>query len=629
MAVSPPTAVRSRARRGSVERPVNGRLYRGTWLLFGVPLLIALFSIARPQPLRPPEPRLPPSFDRASALSLAVGLSRSFPDRAPGTAGAVGASEWVASQLQQYGLRVKSDSFVATIPGRGHVRLVNQTTIVPGRSPQAIVVMAHRDDTGAGSGANDNASGVSALIELARSYALTAPAAAGARGVTPAHTLVFVVTDGGAFGGLGADRFARTYRGRVLAVVDLDAIAGRGTPRLVLAGNEPRSPAAALVATAAERLHEQIGRPPARTSAGGQLVDLAFPLSLYEQGPLDARGIASVTITTAGNRPPAPFGDTPQRLSGARLGQIGRATQQLVQSLDTGVELAQGTSSYLYLGSRIVRGWAIQLVLIAALLPFLLAVVDLFARCRRRHVSLAPALRSFRSRLLFWLWVGGWFELFAVLGVWPRGATLPLSPETSAAGKWPVLGLLGLAVLAGIGWLVARERLLPRREIQPPEELAGATSALLVLAVVALLVVATNPFALIFVLPSLHAWLWVPQVRTQPFWQRGAVLLAGFAGPALLLGSLAGRYGLGLDAPWYLAELVAIHYVTIPVFLIVLGWAVVAAQLTALTVGRYAPYPSAAERPRFGPIRSVVRRLLILAVGRRRVPEEHERALEA
>jgi hypothetical protein len=106
------------------------------------------------------------------------------------------------------------------------------------------------------------------------------------------------------------------------------------------------------------------------------------------------------------------------------------------------------------------------------------------------------------------------------------------------------------------------------------------------------------------------------------------VLLVGFVGPAILLASLAGRYGLGLDAPWYLAELVAIRYVTIPAFLIVLAWVAVAAQLTALTVGRYAPYPSAAERPRFGPIRSTVRRVLILAVGRRRVPEEREHALE-
>ena len=79
---------------------------------------------------------------------------------------------------------------------------------------------------------------------------------------------------------------------------------------------------------------------------------------------------------------------------------------------------------------------------------------------------------------------------------------------------------------------------------------------------VALLVVATNPFALIFLLPSLHAWLWLPQVRRQAaLGSRRPLLAAGFLGPLLLLGSFALRFGLGLDAPWYLAELTAIGYV--------------------------------------------------------------------
>ena len=35
-------------------------------------------------------------------------------------------------------------------------------------------------------------------------------------------------------------------------------------------------------------------------------------------------------------------------------------------------------------------------------LPFLAAAVDLFARCRRRRIPLAPALRALRTRLAFW-----------------------------------------------------------------------------------------------------------------------------------------------------------------------------------------------------------------------------------
>src|SRR5205085_4627528 len=140
-----------------------------------------------------------------------------------------------------------------------------------------------------------------------------------------------------------------------------------------------------------------------------------------------------------------------------------------------GLDLAQGTSTYVYLGSRIVRGWAIELVLIAALLPFFAATVDLFARCRRRRIPLAPALRSYLSRLGFWLLVGGLFELFALAGAWPGGAPVPPSPQSPVATHWPVVATLGFLALAGVGWFVARDRLIPRRRIGVGEEVAGYT----------------------------------------------------------------------------------------------------------------------------------------------------------
>src|SRR5581483_6438955 len=100
---------------------------------------------------------------------------------------------------------------------------------------------------------------------------------------------------------------------------------------------------------------------------------------------------------------PRPAGERDRRraggLDGPRLGQVGRATQNVVDALEQGIALPSGPSSYVYLGSRIVRGWAIEIVLVSALLPFLVAAVDLFARCRRRRIPISPALRSYRSRL--------------------------------------------------------------------------------------------------------------------------------------------------------------------------------------------------------------------------------------
>jgi len=606
---------------------VSGRLYRGTWLLVGIPLLIAAFSVRKVEALPAPQPSLPASFDRQGTLALADDLSRTYPDRIPGTAGAAGAADWVASQLAPYGLRVVDDRFRAELPGRGHATLVNQLVTVPGRLQSEIAVLAHRDDNGAGPGADDNASGIATLLQLARSYG-TPVATPGARALSPLHTLVFVATDGGAFGALGARRFAETHRGHVLAAIDLTALAGRGPPRLVLAGSEPRLAAPGIIETAAERILDQSGTRPRRPSGFAQLVDLAFPFTLHEQGPLLARGMPALTLTSGGERPPPAFSDQAGRLNGVRLAQLGQASQQLLRWLDSGVELAPGTASYVYFGPRLLPGWAIGFVLVAALAPFLLAAVDLFARCRRRHIGLAPALRSYRSRVGFWLWTAAIFELFALIGVWPSAPAVPLPPDASPGTHWPVIGLAGLAVLSGLGWLVARERLIPRRPVSSSEELAGTTAALLALAVVALLVVATNPFALVFLLPSLHAWLWLTHVRGRPAWARAALVAAGYLGPLILLGSLAWRYDLGLDAPWYLAELTATGYVKLPARVIAAGWLAGAGQVAALAAGRYAPYPRASERPPRGPIRETVRRLVLRVRTRRRASETERRALQ-
>jgi hypothetical protein len=307
---------------------------------------------------------------------------------------------------------------------------------------------------------------------------------------------------------------------------------------------------------------------------------------------------------------------------------IGRAAQSIVLSLDEGLELARGTSTYVYLGPRIVRGWAIELALVAMLLPFAVAAVDLFARCRRRRIPVAPALRAFRSRFGVWLWTGAMFLFLAFAGVWPEGTAAPVNPESSAAGNWPALGLILLFALSLPAWLVAHSRLTPRRQTTAEEELAGHTAAMLALLVISLLVVATNTFALLFLLPALHIWLWLPHVRQRGIAARLALLAAGLIGPFILVGSFMFRFGLGLDAPWYLAELTAINYVWPVTLLLALGCLAALTQLVAIAAGRYAPYPTAAERPPRGPIRNSVRAVVLTARSRRRRPQSDQQAQE-
>ena len=607
MSAHSPPARRRRVRRGSLERPVNGRLYRATFLVLVLPLLILAFSVTRPTAL--PAPLLPPNFDGEATAELATQFSTQFPDRTPGGPGSIRAAQWFHDQLAPYGLPLHTDAWTAAVAGLGRVRLRNVWAVAAGQSRDAIVVMAHRDDSGTGPGANDNASGTAALVELARGYA-QAGAPAGQR-VGSAHTIVFLSTDGGSFGGLGALRFARHPPFHIVAVVNLTAIGGPGPARLAIAGDAPRSPAATLVITARRRVLEQTGTQPRRSSALDQLLDLAFPFTLYDQGPFVARGIPAVTLTTAGERPPAAFTDRASALDGPKLTAMGRTVQQLVGSLDQGLELAQGTTSFVWIGARIVRGWAIELVLFGLLLPPIVAVVDLFARCRRKGIPFLPAARALQSRVGFWLFLGLAFYVFRFLGAWPHGVPRPPNPSVATAGDWPV-GALVLLVLVGLcGWIVARHRLVPRRAIGADERLAGDAAALIGLCIVSLLVLATNPFALIFFLPALHAWLWLPQARSGKPTARIIVFLVGLVGPLAIVLSLALRFGLGFDAPWYLVELVALDYVHVPAVAITLAGGACAAQLAAVAAGRYAPYPVAGERPGRGPLRNVLRAVLL------------------
>jgi len=599
---------------------VNGRTYRGTALLVAIPLLVAAFTVSRPEELPPSS--LPPTFDQQAAVEAARELALQFPVRPPGTDDSRRAAAWVAERFRSYGFSVQRDPFEASIPGRGKVPLENISAVAPGRSGLALVVMAHRDNVGTSSGANDNASGTGALLELARGYGLRRTPAPGGRTapINPSHTIVFLSTDAGAFGGLGAGRFLEhsSYRNRLEAVVNLDAVGGKRSLRLDLAGDRPRSPDATFVQTAAGRIRQRTGVEPRTATPLGQLIDLAFPFSLYEQAPFVGRGVPAVTVTTADERPPRPLSDALDALSPRRIGEAGGAVEGILASLEEGVALPRTTATYVYLGPRLIQGWAIKLVLITALLPFLLAAVDLFARCRRRRIPLAPALRSYRSRLAFWAWTGALFGVLALLGAWGDGAARPIAPDTAFAGDRPLLTLGMFVALSLAGWFVVRERLLPRREVTAEEELAGEVTALLALGVVALMTVATNPFALIFVLPSLHAWLWLPQVRHHRIWVRAAVLAVGVIGPLLLLGSFAWRFGLGADAPWYVMQLVALGYVPLPTLLIALAWLAAAGQLTAVSAGRYAPYPTARERPPRGPIRELIRRLLLVFLAPRK-----------
>jgi Peptidase family M28 len=575
-----------RPRRGSVERPVDGRLVRKVSLVVVAPLLLLLLTLGRSGPL--PAPALPPAFDGATATSLTADLARENPSRVPGSLGAADAAAWFRDKLSLYGIPVREDVWRENVPGVGKVQLRNLAAVVPGTVPETIVIVAHRDNQGDTAGANDDASGTAALVELARAYATTGTTEA-AR--TPLHTLVFLSTDADAYGSLGVARFAAhsPLARRAVAVVSLDGLGGRARPRLELSGLDGRSPPQALVRTASARIADEAGESPSLPGVLDQLVALGLPFGYGEQAPVLGRRIPAVRIATGPEADIPPGGDEFADLDSAQLGRLGRASETLLTSLDQTVELPTATNGALYLAHRTVRGWAIELVLLACVIPFAAATLDLLSRARRRRLPLRGAWRSLRRRVGLWLLLLSIVGIASLLGALPHEPRLPPPPDQPPVDSWP-LGLLALlVVVGGLIWLRSRARLLGRAPADAEEELAAYTVAFVALLLVAAGTALVSPYSLVFVLPSLYTWLWLPQLRDAPGWVTDVVFGAGLVGPVLALVVLAEQLDLGARAPVYAASLLTTGVIPWGATLALTVWAAIAALVGAVAAGGYVP----------------------------------------
>jgi hypothetical protein len=584
---------------------VNDRLVRVGFVLVVPAFLALLFSLSTTGTL--PKSSLDPLFDADAAAVLHAQLSTEYPARVPGTIEAEGAARWYRETISALGLTTEEDIWTQDLADLGRVELRNVVTVVPGRAEETVVLVAHRDNAGTSQPLGDNASGTAALIELARGFA---PQDVGPD-PSPQRTLVLVSTDAGAYGGAGAARFAETspLADAAIAVVVLDGLGGRGRPRIAIAGDSPASPARALVSTASARVREEVGVTPSLPSALAQLVDLGLPFAAGEQGPFIARGVAAITITTSETGDPAvPVGDPDAPLSVNRLGELGRATEALVGSLDASVGGAFRTPDSLFFGNRVASGWAVRLTLVLCVVPFALGVFDLLVRCRRRALPLRAAFRGLRARLLFWLYGAFLIWIGALTGVFPTGTALPLPPYTSLVADPPAAGLTVLGIALAVGWLVGRRQLIPTRPADASEQLAGLAAALVGLGVLALVLALVKPYALVFVLPSLYAWMWLP-LRSR-LWQRAVAFVAGLLGPILGLLLLSQQLDLGaVDTPLYVVGLATVGYLSLGSVLAGAAWAAVTAQLAALTFGRYAPYAQGMEPPPAGVVRRSLRTL--------------------
>jgi acetylornithine deacetylase/succinyl-diaminopimelate desuccinylase-like protein len=132
------------------------------------------------------------------------------------------AAEWIFEKFKEYGLEASKHEFDFNLEVGRVIKGINVVGRIAGTSDETIVIGAHHDHLGVKeghiyNGADDNASGVAALLECARQLART----------RPTRTLLFVSFDLEERGMVGSSKFVNTLdTSKVAAMVCLDLVGG-------------------------------------------------------------------------------------------------------------------------------------------------------------------------------------------------------------------------------------------------------------------------------------------------------------------------------------------------------------------------------------------------------------------
>ena len=535
----------------------NLKVYRAAWVVALILVVISLFTLGRPD-----TPKLslePVSFDGEQAAADLRTIVTDYPQRVAGTDPDNRLALWVLQQFKRAGLETHIDSFAATINGKD-VALQNIWALSRGDSAGTILVIANRDvPPMATQGANDNASGVAALLELARSFTVTAHD----------HSIIFLCTSGDAYGALGARRFAEDHEIDDLYARDRPSRGGDARPR----GHRPRrleprpqgGPALALAACRPRGPRErQHGGSPAHRAGPGPAPGGAHQFG--QPGAVRRRGVPGITVSAAGD-PAPPQSDTLDNVSTETLTKVGSTVQAMIMAIDGTTSPGARSGGTIFLTrSRTLPGGSLALILAAFLLPLAGVTVDLFAHCRRARVALRPAVVRAGLHLAPWLVVLAIVYLANLLGQLPRspGAVIPPGSRVVDNPRYlRVVILVALLVLA-YGYAVAVARRLERRvAIDPRATIFIAHAFLVLVAVLALLI---NPYAVLLVLPAALIW----PLAKPGGWARS--ILPAYSGlimiPVVLV-YYAALLGIGWKVWWYFFLLLENR--TIPAAAVLLG----------------------------------------------------------
>jgi hypothetical protein len=515
------------------------RLYRIGLLLGLAAAVVLMFSVvSRPAGLQTDVAA--DAFDGEQATALDHQLLDLARDRRPGSAGDAAAAAFVAQRFRQVeGGQVAVERFEASFEGED-VQMQNVSLVLPGTSDRRIVVVAPRDCQ-SGPCAVSSGAATAALLELASAF----------DGARHRKTLAFVSTDGSVAGAAGAKVLAGELDQAPTEAVVVLSQPGSGLgrrPFVVPWSAGPQSASIQLLESARTAVSSELAGDSLALGTLPSLIHLAIPSGLQEQAVFIDRGVDSIGISSAGDRPLPASQDRLASLDSGALGSFGRATLSLMFALDGAQEsLQHGPGAYLPLAGKLIPGWALSLLAAVLLVPVGLVSIDGIAAASRASEPVLRTLLWTLGRSLPFLAVLLLAYLMSLVGLIDRPA-FPFDPQSHSLGAGAALALVALAAAFPLTAVAARP-------LNPPtaaHEAVTPAIGLLIFASIATIWIA-DPYLALLLVPTAHLWL----AAALPELRRGIVptvlcLLLGMVVPLLAIGYLGSSLGVGWAVPWQL-----------------------------------------------------------------------------
>lgn len=320
------------------DEPVN--IAKGQWPVLNSPLVKVFDSEAQSTSMiekRVPLATLAPVFSQQRMMDHIKYLaSDKLKGRGLGTPELDSAADYIAGKFKDYGLQPLGNSyfqqFSHTFPEKGELKMDNVIGIIPGTDEKfkdsPVVLSAHYDHLGLGwpdvhkgdegkihHGADDNASGVSILMEVAKNLA---------KNLQPKRTIIFAAFTGEEAGLIGSRYFVshlkNFFSGDVIADINLDTDGSLFDKKLmVLNGNSAKEWKFVFMGT--------------DYTTGVKSDVVAQELDASDQVAFIEKGIPAVQLFTGATENYHRPSDTFDKIDGKGLVKVASVTKEVVEYL--------------------------------------------------------------------------------------------------------------------------------------------------------------------------------------------------------------------------------------------------------------------------------------------------------